>query len=74
MICFNCDKVGHQGEHRPNSKQTRDQLGKDFPIHHQSNLGEDTTKQISPDQDFGSWMMVKKTPPRKSPLRTEKHQ
>ncbi|XP_021849487.1 uncharacterized protein [Spinacia oleracea] len=71
LICFNCGKIGHLGEECPNSLTTKD-------IYHEEAMETHATEAIEINkspvevQDFGSWMMVKKPPPRRRPPRIDK--
>ncbi|XP_048494798.1 uncharacterized protein LOC125494935 [Beta vulgaris subsp. vulgaris] len=71
MICFKCGKIGHQEEQCTN-------LHHDHPLPDPMELREDgDPKPSSPlstnlANDFGSWMMVKKPPPRRRGPRVEK--
>lgn len=72
MICFHCGRIGHLGE------TCSSKLSMLVEDPQDNTLLEDKTEEPiqSPveQQDFGSWMMVKKPPPRRRTARPEKQQ
>ncbi|XP_056685894.1 uncharacterized protein [Spinacia oleracea] len=72
MICFQCGKIGHQGENCSSHIEPS-------TVYNQKNRDEedkqkDVIIQTVEEKDFGEWMMVKKPPPRRRIARPEKQQ
>ncbi|XP_021726906.1 uncharacterized protein LOC110731183 [Chenopodium quinoa] len=68
LICFNCGKIGHQSDKCPAvcDKELNGEAEMDF---------NPTNIPLAPrieEEYYGSWMIVKKPPPRKRNLRPEK--
>lgn len=73
MICFKCGKIGHQEERCVDGGEPT--LNDSTEMNVESSIeAHDIQVPLSPqlDQDFGSWMMVKKPPPRRRPVRGDK--
>lgn len=70
MICFSCGKIGHSDD---KCIAVKDATDNDMHTTEPNAQGINTEHpHLIEDQDFGSWMMVKKPPPRKRPPRPEK--
>jgi len=71
LICFKCGKIGHEEETCPLNGQANGDIGDYKRIRH------NPTMMVPPlrpkyKEEFGSWMLVKKSPRRKS-ARSESH-
>ncbi|KAL2927302.1 Adenomatous polyposis coli protein 2 [Bienertia sinuspersici] len=68
MICYKCGKIGHDNENCP-LETTNDVNGPHVEVPN----GNPTIERPAVEhQDFGSWMLVKKPPPKKRQPRSEK--
>lgn len=73
LICFKCGKIGHQGDNCTNDIVNLEKEVENMEIS-TNQVVENLTPQSLVDQTYGSWMLVKKPPPRKRPPRPEKQQ